>query len=152
MKYVITVDGVIPSITLTAESKADTIEVFELATKHAHATTTVPVAHKVTHKKHKKHVFTKTCDLCGRKCKGSIGLSLHACPEKKKISPERCDICNKDYAMPRGLAIHKSSVHGIKSTKPKYIPVAKRATTTSTGFVGWLTNEPKQNGDITIMQ
>lgn len=147
MKYVITVDGVTPSITLTAESKADTIEVFELATKHAH----VPVAHKVTHKKHKKHkkhVFTKTCELCGRKCKGSIGLSLHACPVKKQQDPQNCDICGKKYAMPRGLAIHKSTVHGIKSTKQKYIPVKKRTTTTSTGVTGWLS---PQTGDITVL-
>lgn len=42
----------------------------------------------------KKHVFTKTCDICGAKCKGQRGLSIHKArthgvyTKDSKFSPE----------------------------------------------------------------
>lgn len=39
---------------------------------------------KIVHRKHKKHNFTKVCDVCGRSCKGLRGLMVHKALSHRK--------------------------------------------------------------------
>ena len=40
---------------------------------------------KKVRKVHKRHAFSKQCDICGRTCKGLVGLRVHQAKCKKMM-------------------------------------------------------------------
>lgn len=57
-------------VTLTSETQEEALALFSIATKSEKK-----VVAEVTHRK--RHVHTKTCDICGVTCKGAQGLGVH---------------------------------------------------------------------------
>ena len=82
---------------------------------------------------------TKTCEICGKECKGDRALKTHMTrmhsekkvgadpkPTKKSKGKSKgtkkatlaCDVCGKTFGMAAHLARHKSAAHG-EATKVK---------------------------------
>ena len=60
-----------------AETTEDSVKLLRLAEKP-------PVESVVPRKKHKRHVFMKTCKDCGKECKGNLGLGIHQASHRKE--------------------------------------------------------------------
>lgn len=73
MKYTVTGNYMVA----TAESKADNEKIVSMMTPES----------TITHRKHKKHAFSKTCAVCGRVCKGLRGLGVHSAYHKREMLP-----------------------------------------------------------------
>ena len=92
------------------------VETVDEAVKFLHYFT-LEKAREVKTKKNgrKKHLFTKTCEVCGRKCKGNIGLAnhmrIHAHTEPKSDKRYACEICGKEFAGHSVLKAHMWSQH-----------------------------------------
>jgi hypothetical protein len=58
-------------VTLTSETKEEAITLFSYGLEQGNA------PEKRVHKKHKRHVFKKECDVCGFMAKAGPGLASH---------------------------------------------------------------------------
>lgn len=67
------------NVVLTSETKAEAL----MLTSMYLADETEPVAKKEV-KKHKKHQHIKICPICGKKCRGNIGLNVHMNAHKRR--------------------------------------------------------------------
>lgn len=91
MKYTIKDNNIV----VEAETARDNFALTKLMTDLPEKKESV----EVKHRKHKRHMYLKTCDRCGGKFKGKIGLGIHqakcSAGKREKLS-ERVSLIDGD--------------------------------------------------------
>jgi len=64
-------------VTLVSTNPSEFRTLIDMYTSKFFGTVTGSVVGKRTHKKHKRHIFSKACGLCEKKIKGNAAMAMH---------------------------------------------------------------------------